>query len=87
MQLNFTQPNFQKLSSIHKTWLLYKRAGYNLLFGSSMYLIPFAKSLKYTHTLQNYLIFRFYFAILVSETFTVTPDFLFDVITSFGAYE
>ena len=52
-----------------------------------MYLITFAKSLKYTHILRNGLIFRFYVAILVSAKLRVTPDFRLDVITSFGSYE
>ena len=40
-----------------------------------MYLIPFANSLKYTHTLRNLLIFRFYVAILVSAKSAISPDF------------
>ena len=52
-----------------------------------MYLIPFANSLKYTNTLRNWLIFRFYVAILVSAKSAITSDFQLDVKTSFGSYE
>ena len=45
-----------------------------------MYLITFAKSLKYTHTLRNGLIFCV--VILVSAKLPVIPDFSLDVITS-----
>ena len=52
MQLNFTYLQ-KKLDSIQNTWLLHKQAGYDLLSESSMYLIPYANSLKYTHSLGN----------------------------------
>ena len=52
-----------------------------------MYLIPYVNSLKYTHSLGNLLIFRFFVAFLVSAKSTITPDFRLDVITSFGSYE
>ena len=52
-----------------------------------MYLIPYANSLKYTHSLRNWLIFRFFVAFLVSAKSMITPDFRLDVITSFGSYE
>ena len=51
MQLNFTY--LPKTGQHSNTWLLHKQAGYNLLSESSMYLIPYANSLKYTHSLGN----------------------------------
>ena len=52
-----------------------------------MHLIPCANSLKYTHSLGNLLIFRFFVAFLVLAKSMITPDFQLDVITSFGSYE
>ena len=52
-----------------------------------MYLIPYANSLIYTHSLGNGLIFCFFVAFLVSAKSIITPDFWLDVITSFGSYE
>ena len=52
-----------------------------------MYLILYANSLKYTHSIGNWLIVRFFVAILVSAKSMITPDFRLDEITSFGSYE